>query len=406
MSSNHEHSGAARRERLSLFAFRIVPVKNITANQVLIRDLLFGAGASSTEVAFEINPISGYISYRQTKKLYRQEERTNLALPPTKDKATGAAKTFLAERYRVFATNELFLQTYSNALAEGKYPFSMIPPPHWLKHAGTYLVRNDKHEQRDHWLCKFQVELETPDKRKLPVLNSSFDVRVGESTDGGLNYEVVGFQSRWRPIYESYPVEQFLPDTGEPEHDPTEEAPGAGHVHVDEHTLLTYLLADENVPQRNLLPYEATVSGEHHLSILPAGKDSLWVEMNVSKDNGKYKVQALLLGGSGNYQAYWGFWDPYDYEFAGRDELKKAKPKKGASGKKTGEEYSLKQNRKAAKLIKVETGLDAQVYVMELEVDEGLQEVVLQVFDETLQNFVAKRIALNIHTTETPSIVL
>ena len=67
-----------------------------------------------------------------------------------------------------------------------------------------------------------------------------------------------------------------------------------------------------------------------------------------------------------------------------------------------GEQFNLKQNRRAAVLIKLDTEMDVQVYVAELEVDEGVQEVVLHVFDETLQNFVAKRIALNIHATETP----
>jgi hypothetical protein len=331
MSGNLEHSSATRRQRLNLSAFKIVPVKLITEKQILIRDLLFGGGAASTDVEFEINPISGYVSYRHTKKLYREEERKNLALPPTKQAATLAAKTFLSERYRVFATNQLFQQSFANTLTKGKplaYPFSMIPPMQWLKHAGTHLVKNDKHQQPDHWLCKFQVELETPDRKKLPVLNSSLDVRIGETAGGeALNYEVVGFQSRWRPIYESYRVEQFLPDTAEPEHDPADEQTG-GHVHLDEFTLLSYLLADENVPQFNLLPYEATVSGEHHLSVLPASKDSLWVELNVRKINGKYKVQALVMGGSGNYQAHWGFWDPYGFEFKDRNQASK-KPIEG-----------------------------------------------------------------------------
>jgi len=333
MSGNHPHSSAARRPTLNLSAFKIVPVKLIIQNQTLIREQLFGGGASSPEVSFEINAVSGYVSYRHRKKLYREGERKTLALPPTEEAATLAAKTFLSERYQAFATNQLLQQTFANALTKGKplaYPFSfsMIPPPRWLKHAGTYLVRNDKHEQPDHWLCKFQVEIETAGG-KLPVLNSSLDLRIGESGGGGaLNYEVIGFQSRWRPIYESYRVEQFLPDTGQPEHDPAEEQNG-GHVHLDEFTLLSYLLADEKVPQFNLLPYEATVSGEHHLSVLPASKHSLWVELNVRKANGKYKVQALLMGGSGNYQAHWGFWDPYVYKLVGQKDAKKKKPIKG-----------------------------------------------------------------------------
>lgn len=318
---------------MNLSAFKIVPVKLIIQNQTLIREQLFGGGASSPEVSFEINAVSGYVSYRHRKKLYREEERKTLALPPTEEAATLAAKTFLSERYRAFTTNGLLQRTFANALTKGKplaYPFSfsMIPPPRWLKHAGTYLVRNDKHAQPDHWLCKFQVEIETAGG-KLPVLNSSLDLRIGESGGGGaLNYEVIGFQSRWRPIYESYRVEQFLPDTGQPEHDPAEEQNG-GHMHLDEFTLLSYLLADEKVPQFNLLPYEATVSGEHHLSVLPASKHSLWVELNVRKANGKYKVQALLMGGSGNYQAHWGFWDPYVYKLVGQKDAKKKKPIKG-----------------------------------------------------------------------------
>lgn len=66
------------------------------------------------------------------------------------------------------------------------------------------------------------------------------------------------------------------------------------------------------------------------------------------------------------------------------------------------EEISLKQNSRAAVLIKLETDLNVQVHVAELEVDEGLHEVVLHVFDETLQNFIAKRISLNINATAPP----
>ena len=65
------------------------------------------------------------------------------------------------------------------------------------------------------------------------------------------------------------------------------------------------------------------------------------------------------------------------------------------------EEVSLKQNSKPAVLFKIETDLDAQVYLAELELEEGLHEVVFHVFDVTLNNFVAKRISLNIRAAET-----
>lgn len=66
------------------------------------------------------------------------------------------------------------------------------------------------------------------------------------------------------------------------------------------------------------------------------------------------------------------------------------------------EEIKLKQERRAAKLIRLETEPDVQVYLTELEVDEGVVEVVLHVFDETLQNFIAKRILLGINVVEAP----
>ena len=66
------------------------------------------------------------------------------------------------------------------------------------------------------------------------------------------------------------------------------------------------------------------------------------------------------------------------------------------------EKFDLKQKSMPAVLIKLETDPGVQVYFAELELEEGLHEVVLHVFDQTLQNFVAKRISLNIHAAEAP----
>jgi hypothetical protein len=379
----------------------------MTESRILIRDLLFGAGAASGDAVFEMSPVSGYVGYRHNKKLYREEERKTLSLPPTREEATRAAKAYLAERHLAFTRNALLQQAFANTLTRGKplaYPFSLIPPPRWLKHAGTHLVRNDKHDQPDHWLCTFQVEVEAPDGRKLPVYGSSLELRLGESAGAGgpaARYEVVGFRSRWRPVYEPYRVQQFLPDTGEPEHDP-HEAASAGHAHVDETTLLAYVLADENVPQFNLLPYEATVSGEHHMSVIPASRDSLWVEMRVSKAGGKYGIQALILGGSGSFKAYWGFWNPFAWEPAEQDAESTRKAPPASAKVPAGGAFRLKQERRPASLSRAVTGPDVQLYLTELVVDEGVVEVVLHVFDETLQNFIAKRILLNIHAADTP----
>jgi hypothetical protein len=60
------------------------------------------------------------------------------------------------------------------------------------------------------------------------------------------------------------------------------------------------------------------------------------------------------------------------------------------------EEFNIKQNKRAAILTKIETDADIQLHLTELELDEDVCEVVLHVYDETLNNFVAKRILLGI----------
>lgn len=64
--------------------------------------------------------------------------------------------------------------------------------------------------------------------------------------------------------------------------------------------------------------------------------------------------------------------------------------------------FKSRQEGTPAKLSRLETGLDVQLHLAELEVDEGTVEVVLHVFDETLQNFIAKRILLNVQAADSP----
>jgi len=406
MSGDHAHPGGGLGRRLSLFAWRIVPARLLMESRILIRDLLFGPGAASADAVFEMNPVSGYVGYRHDKKLYRQEQRRNLSLPPTREAATRAATVYLAERHLAFTGNALLQRALAGALTQGRplaHPFSPVPPPRWLKHAGTWLVRNGRHEQPDHWLCRFQVEVEAPDRRRLPVYGSLIEVRLGESAGGAARYEVVGFRSRWRPVYEPYPVQQLFPDTGVPGHlDP---AASPGHAHAgDETMLLSYVLADENVPQFSLLPYEATVSGEHHMSVIPASRDSLWVEMRVGRGGGKYRIQALVLGGSGNFKAYWGFWNPFACEPAQQDGEPQEKGASPMEGARTGAAFKLKQERRPAALFRLQAGPEVQLSSTELQVDEGPAEVVLHVFDETLRNFIARRILLTVHAAGTPAV--
>ncbi len=381
-------------------AFRLVPARDLMENAAWIQQVLFGRGGR-----FEMHPVSGHIRYEQPKKLQREDKRRYLALPPTREAATLAAKTFLSNRH--------------DALTRGQArPLPVIPPPTWLRHYGTYLVRNDHHDQPDHWLCKFQVEIEIAGQTSIPVLGASIDLRIGEAaTDAGLepNYEVVGFYSRWRAVSDQYTVGAFVPRETQPHVHGADASAGAGegkeHVHLDASTRLTYLLSDESDPQSNLVPYDATVSGEHHVSILPASDDSLWIEFHVGVERGSYAIQAVVMAGRGSYQAAWGYWDPYaaaelgagvdlaeDYEGDGDDSAipPPAPPVAAPPSAMKGTAKRPVVKGVAANLTKVETGATGQVHVAELRLPEGVWEVALRVHDATLNNFIARRISLNI----------
>jgi hypothetical protein len=375
--SSHVHP-AGTEAKLKLFGFRIVPADFITQNKALIQRTMFaGTGV------LEINPQSGYIHYSNRNQLYRDEERKRLALPQTAEAATAAAVAFLTERYEEFLKNKFLQTSCAKLLKPGEqmsYAFSPVPHPKWVKPVGTFLMEHDKHDQPDHWLCKFQVEIETPDRKRMPIMGSSIDVRIGESHAAALSpmYEVIGFHSQWRPVYDVYSVNQFLEDTGTPQHEHDDEASEeTGHAHIDEFTQITYVLSDENVPQLNLLPYEATISGEHHARILPASQDSLWAELSFRRETGKYTVRALILGGSGNFQVHWSYWDPFNFD-----------PE--------GESLNISQQKTPAMLRKLETGSDLQLHYAELGLTENIWEIALHVHDDTLNNFISKRFTLGI----------
>ena len=243
-------------------------------------------------------------------KLYPRGGAQNLALPPTEEEATSAAKTFLAERHRAFASNTLLQKAFEGVLTGGKplvYPFSVIPPQRWLS-PQDYLVRNDKHDQPDHWLCNSRSRSRRPTQEnpRPTALHRRSPRRVGERRrrPPRRSTRSSAFAPAGGRSYEHYRVEQFLTRHGRAGQRPGRSTVrGARAPRRDDAARL--LLADETVPQFNLLPYEATVSGEHHMSVLPASKDSLWVEMKVSKAGGKYKIQPSSWAAAGTS----GSWD-------------------------------------------------------------------------------------------------
>lgn len=323
MSGNHSTTPTPerkRRDRLDLFSFPLLSPAEIAQFSGRFKSVLFGPLGS--EDRLEINPESGYISYSKATLNHPEGRDDSQRLPQTEAEAVEAALAFIREKHAAFLA-EADLQSRIRQLHNAGKPlvkgFAPIPQADWLKLVEAYPVRNTAKGHADHWLVKFEVELPMPKGKAVHLLHASLDLRIGPpalSVYANV-YEVWGMSMRYRPLVYAPqgPLEHFLEDTGSPgHHDSSESGEGesqGGHVHLGNETYISYILSDAHTPQYKLLPYEVTVEGGHHLAVLPATKESLWVEWRVEHDRDDYTIYALIMGGSGDYEAHWAYWRPF-----------------------------------------------------------------------------------------------
>lgn len=386
MSGNHSTTPSTerkRRDRLDLFSFPILSPDEIAHFSKRFKTQLFGTPGPNDRL--EINPVSGYLSYSKSTLNDPEGRDQSNRLPQTEAEALQAALKFVKDKYASFEKDADLQSRVTQLHAAGKplkKAFAPIPHPDWLKVIEVYPVRNSAKGHADHWLCKFEVELPLP-KGKALLLNANLDLRIGVPAVSALpgSYDVVGMVMRYRPLVYAPqgPLELFLEDTGAPQHvEADEEASQGGHSHFGSETYISYILADENSPQLNLLPYEVTTAGGHHLSILPASKQSLWVEFRVEVVNKEYKIYALIMGGSGDYEAKWAHWNPF-------------------GGINTEGQLIHSQETESA-TIENSTAYPG-VAVSELSLPIGIWEIAISVYDRTFNNIIHKRHALTLSPT-------
>lgn len=279
-----------------------------------VKAILFGQLGPDDQA--EINPVSGYIRYTKSSLGKTDSVAKARNLPQTKGEAQKAALAFLREKHAEFLAFKALQDDVTRLYGQGqplKQGFAPVPHPDWLRLVSTDLVSNEKPGCPDHWCCKYAIELPLPSGRAV-LLNSELDIRIGMAHLGisPAQYEVVGFSMRYRPIvYQPVgPLDYFLPDIGNPGHD-EDEAHGDAHMHLSTETHIAYILEDANAPQLNLLPYEVTVGGGHHVSVLPASTRSIWIEWRVETTAQNYLIHALIMGGSGTYNGNWAYWKPF-----------------------------------------------------------------------------------------------
>ena len=288
------------KEGASNYAYKILEPNILFSKKEKIGKILFPYGMSnSKDIDFSINEVSGYISYFNKEKIYAEKAPSKKLLPQTEEKATSIAFEFMEEKYKRFEKDELFLEKFIIRNKENiNIKFNLLPNPKWLIHVQTLAVKNPHTSTLDHWLVKYVIEIETPNKKKYPVLYASIDIRIGASISKMEGYEIIGYVQKWRPMYECFKVEQYLSDTAEPtEEEEDEHGDTTTTPHLMSEIRLSYILSDENYMQNNLLLYEVETDG-HHSSVMPASIMSIWVDF-AYEDN---KLVALIQGTSSNIE--------------------------------------------------------------------------------------------------------
>jgi hypothetical protein len=371
----HEHTTAAS-GYLDLYSFPIMSPQEIERYASRFKAMLFGA--ISKDDTCEINPISGYCYYAKAEKTPSSGAPSVVNLPRDKGEAAKAAVGWLRTKYGEFLKDNQLQSQIQQLYSKGKplkFGFAPIPHPDWIQLIEAYPVKSRHHSKADHWLCKFEVVLPLGGS-KFKIWNANIDLRIGAATNPSfpLDFQLQGLSIRYRPLiyWPSAPLEKFLDDTGNPAH-LEHETEQPHEFHLESNTHICYILSDDNAPQFNLLPYEVTIAGGHEASILPASKQSLWVELQVEYTGGCYIVFALIMGGSGNYEGKWGHWKT----LGGMDE----------AGNIT---HSIQQQDAHLEHSSIYDG----VAVSKITIPLGIWDIVISVYDKVHNNSIHKSISL------------
>jgi hypothetical protein len=265
-------------------------------------------GRSPEKYIFNISSISGWLQYSNKEELFRNTNYRRLAT--SEGDVEKRAKEFLNN------ANKDFFRFISEQPNKKQNPKVLFPNVNSLRTGTITLVVNPKTLEPDHWLCKFQVYLESGIQGSIPVIGAGIDLRIGN--DG----KVIALTSHWRPLKRRSSVE-ILPLE-------KEQLKNDGHSHTHGHSsntndeevkpILCYKLEGESTYQTHLCPYWMIPDG-HHFTYYPASKESLVIDIFQKHHPNGVDLYAGILGGSGdnNYDFAWASWDVYDWENSYQD---------------------------------------------------------------------------------------
>jgi hypothetical protein len=185
--------------------------------------------------------------------------------------------------------------------------------PENLKSAGNALVSHIDTGKPAHWLCWFSVTLPTAVGQPDAVVSFAvIEVRVGV---GG---KIAGLWSKWRPYTTDEAVTRIplsslngSKSTSAAQGPSLRAVPGAITKDSDDEQAvqLVYMAGDENAIQTLLAPYYMITNSDFAL-VAPASSHSLIVNIEQDASPNGITLQAIVTGGSRNYNYRWARFSP------------------------------------------------------------------------------------------------
>ncbi len=234
---------------------------------------------------------SGWLHFLNQQEI--RSARRKPSLPETPAAAQEAGTSFFSH------AAQLFLEPWYSEL---KIP-ALFPKLSDLEFVAALGVPHPETGAFDHWLVRYRVSLQPsilpapgslgqgtvaskPIPARIPVVGGGIDLRIGDKGT------VIGLNSCWRPP-KLYRRSILYPH---PEDTPPMQ--------------LVYLLNDEHAEQSYLAPYYQSFSTDDEGSFLPASIFSPLVFILEQPEEGRTRLDALVIGGSGQYEYQWTRWSP------------------------------------------------------------------------------------------------
>lgn len=300
--------------------FKIIPISFFKDMEDSLVKIITGKQLKEykdDEVTYSFSHQSGYLTFIDSKNLYCNDEKALIKLIQKSEAELFAKNIVINANNKFNTTIEPLLK--KNQIIKDAKTCNYFPESKNLKLRNTIPFLNPETQKNDHWLVVFDIELEH-NGEKIQVMDSSIEIRFRIKIINGLEkLELIAYIQRWRPIYKSFNLEKYLPDT-----------PTNYNLKQSDELLggskICYILNDSNSKQYQLIPYEVKADG-HEIDVFPASPYSITIDFAYEEG----KLVALIQGVSDKIECNWVIFktfspkisikDDGDYDIGNEDEI-------------------------------------------------------------------------------------